>query len=227
MSVGFLQVNAWTSQESCNWRYDSSKLIKSESPFPPAHQMSFTVNEIIFHYYVMCEYKVIKMGRTGNQAFVITMSTYSYVWFACTDVTRETWMPKPNEAKTVSILTSKHSQPNIWKWLMAAKLDHTAEGCKAEAKKKHLWSIGYGSWTSFCIFFPFCNSPQLLCIQSQYTSEASSDDKHGGYYMNARLMAQHLNHNIVNLILAIHVHYQPIDGLLYTLLFSWAWLLLV
>ena len=40
--------------------------------------------------------------------------------------------------------------------------------------------------------------------------------------MNARLLAQHLNHNIVSLILAIHVHYQPIDGLLYTLLSSWA-----
>ena len=50
----------------------------------------------------------------------------------------------------------------------------------------------------------------------------SSDDIHAGYYMNARLMAQHLNHNIVSLILAIHVHYKPIDALLYTLLFSWA-----
>ena len=33
----------------------------------------------------------------------------------------------------------------------------------------------------------------------------SSDDIREGYYMNARLMAQHINHNI-GLILAIHVH---------------------
>ena len=97
------------------------------------------------------------------------------------------------------------------------------KGARPRQEKKKT-PLKYRLWFLDIILYilPILQFAQLLCIQSQYTSEASSDDKHAGYYMNARLMAQHLNHNIVSLILAIHVHYQPIDGLLYTLLFSWA-----